>query len=115
MEEQAAAVAVTETTEPVEEQAAGGAPTEPGVLGAMAWRGIGPFRGGRGVAVAGDPHDPATFYFGACAGGRPDADLVRRWPDSRIATPAGFGVRESAGPVSAVTVLASPSAILAAE
>jgi len=69
MEEQTAAAATTESTEPIEEQAAGGAPGEPGVLGALAWRGIGPFRGGRVVAVAGDPQDPATFYFGACAGG----------------------------------------------
>jgi photosystem II stability/assembly factor-like uncharacterized protein len=30
---------------------------------------IGPFRGGRSVAVAGDPVNPAVFYFGACAGG----------------------------------------------
>ncbi len=35
----------------------------------LEWRCIGPFRGGRVVAVAGDPHDPATFYFGGCAGG----------------------------------------------
>ncbi len=33
------------------------------------WRSIGPFRGGRVVAVAGDPIHPATFYFGACSGG----------------------------------------------
>jgi len=33
------------------------------------WRMIGPHRGGRVVAVAGDPRDPATFYFGGCAGG----------------------------------------------
>jgi photosystem II stability/assembly factor-like uncharacterized protein len=33
------------------------------------WRPIGPFRGGRVVAVAGDPAHPATFYFGACSGG----------------------------------------------
>ncbi len=33
------------------------------------WRSIGPFRGGRVVAVAGDPAHPATFYFGACSGG----------------------------------------------
>ena len=33
------------------------------------WRSIGPFRGGRVVAVAGDPFDPAVFYFGACSGG----------------------------------------------
>lgn len=36
---------------------------------ALQWRCIGPFRGGRVVAVAGDPRDPAVFYFGACAGG----------------------------------------------
>ena len=35
----------------------------------MKWRCIGPPRGGRVVAVAGDPTDPMTFYFGACAGG----------------------------------------------
>ena len=33
------------------------------------WRCIGPPRGGRVVAVAGDPTNPMTFYFGACAGG----------------------------------------------
>jgi photosystem II stability/assembly factor-like uncharacterized protein len=35
----------------------------------LRWRCIGPPRGGRVVAVAGDPADPMTFYFGACAGG----------------------------------------------
>lgn len=38
-------------------------------LDALKWRCIGPSRGGRVVAVAGDPVDPMTFYFGACAGG----------------------------------------------
>ena len=38
-------------------------------LRAQQWRCIGPHRGGRVVAVAGDPVDRATFYFGACAGG----------------------------------------------
>jgi len=33
------------------------------------WRFIGPPRGGRSVAVAGDPDDPAVFYFGSCGGG----------------------------------------------
>ena len=40
-----------------------------GKLDALHWRCIGPSRGGRVVAVAGDYHNPATFYFGACAGG----------------------------------------------
>src|SRR5258708_19689649 len=36
---------------------------------ALQWRGIGPFRGGRAVAVAGVPGSPNVFYFGAAAGG----------------------------------------------
>lgn len=39
------------------------------LFGRRGWRCIGPFRGGRVVAVAGDPLEPMTFYFGACAGG----------------------------------------------
>lgn len=39
------------------------------IAGAARWRGIGPQRGGRTVAVAGDPHQKQVFYFGACAGG----------------------------------------------
>ena len=42
---------------------------DPDVLGAVQWRCIGPPRGGRVVAVAGDPVEPMVFYFGACAGG----------------------------------------------
>ncbi|NJN18441.1 MAG: glycosyl hydrolase [Oscillochloris sp.] len=41
----------------------------PDLSGLLEWRCIGPFRGGRVVAVAGDPYDAATFYFGAVAGG----------------------------------------------
>ena len=44
-------------------------PTVSGQLDALRWRCIGPARGGRSVAVAGDPSDPLVFYFGACAGG----------------------------------------------
>ena len=42
---------------------------DPRLLNALQWRCIGPPRGGRVVAVAGDPLNPAVFYFGACAGG----------------------------------------------
>ena len=35
----------------------------------LKWRLIGPFRGGRAVAVAGVPGDSTTFYFGAVNGG----------------------------------------------
>lgn len=41
----------------------------PALYSSMEWRLIGPHRGGRVVAVAGDPKDPMTFYSGACAGG----------------------------------------------
>ena len=39
------------------------------LLEEMRFRCIGPTRGGRAVAVAGDPSRPAVFYFGAVAGG----------------------------------------------
>lgn len=35
----------------------------------LSWRLLGPHRGGRAAAVAGDVSDVATFYFGAAAGG----------------------------------------------
>ena len=38
-------------------------------IAALEWRLIGPFRGGRSVAVAGHPTDRLVFYFGACDGG----------------------------------------------
>jgi photosystem II stability/assembly factor-like uncharacterized protein len=38
-------------------------------LNGMDWRLVGPFRGGRSIAVVGHPTDDLTFYFGACAGG----------------------------------------------
>jgi photosystem II stability/assembly factor-like uncharacterized protein len=41
----------------------------PQLFSDMDWRLIGPFRGGRAVAVAGVPGDPATFYFGSVGGG----------------------------------------------
>jgi hypothetical protein len=39
------------------------------LFGGLKWRLIGPFRGGRVVAVAGVPGDSTTFYFGAVNGG----------------------------------------------
>ena len=41
----------------------------PRLFAALQWRGIGPYRGGRALAATGIPGDPATFYFGAVAGG----------------------------------------------
>ena len=38
-------------------------------MSGLKWRLIGPFRGGRAVAVAGVPGDSTTFYFGSVNGG----------------------------------------------
>ena len=50
------------------DQSAGAGPPE-SAYGALQWRGIGPFRGGRAVAAAGVSASPNIFYFGAAAGG----------------------------------------------
>ncbi|MBV8852199.1 MAG: hypothetical protein JOY91_02305, partial [Sinobacteraceae bacterium] len=57
------------------------APTvAPGLFGAMKWRQIGPFRGGRVVAVSGVPGDPETWYFGGVAAGVwKSADAGNTW------------------------------------
>ena len=39
------------------------------LFGGMHWRNIGPFRGGRALAVTGIPGEPNTYIFGAVAGG----------------------------------------------
>jgi len=49
-------------------------PAPPGAIdeklfSGMQWRQIGPFRGGRALAVEGVPGEPDTYYFGAVAGG----------------------------------------------
>ncbi len=42
---------------------------EPRMLAALAWRSIGPFRGGRSIASAGSSSRPFEYYFGATGGG----------------------------------------------
>src|SRR6266542_3120605 len=49
-------------------------PTPPGAIdeklfNGMRWRQIGPFRGGRALAIEGVAGEPDTYYFGAVAGG----------------------------------------------
>ncbi len=39
------------------------------VPSSLSWRNIGPFRGGRAIAVAGVPSEPNHFYFGSVNGG----------------------------------------------
>jgi len=56
------------------------APVNPQMFQDLQWRSVGPFRGGRVLAVAGDPVDPRRFYFGGVNGGvwRTD-DAGRTW------------------------------------
>jgi photosystem II stability/assembly factor-like uncharacterized protein len=56
------------------------ATVDPRLFQELHWRSVGPFRGGRVLAVAGDPKDSKRFYFGAVNGGvwRTD-DAGRTW------------------------------------
>src|SRR6266851_1033186 len=70
----AALPSVAEKTKPPESAKPGDAPAvaklvDPKTYGGMKWRLIGPFRGGRALAVTGVPSQPNTFYFGAVGGG----------------------------------------------
>ena len=42
---------------------------DPSLYSNLKWRLVGPFRGGRALAVTGVPGEPNHFYFGAVAGG----------------------------------------------
>ena len=48
---------------------AGGAPVDGKLFDAMRWRQVGPFRGGRVLAVTGVPGEPNVFYFGGASSG----------------------------------------------
>ena len=56
-----AALASTALTTPVAATAAG---VDPSLFQDLHWRSIGPFRGGRVLAVEGAPDDAKRFYFG---------------------------------------------------
>ena len=43
--------------------------SSPQTFAGMRWRLIGPFRGGRAIAVTGIPGKPYEYYFGAVGGG----------------------------------------------
>src|SRR5438309_11328978 len=60
--------------------AASAAPVSPTQFQELKWRSVGPFRGGRVLAVTGAPDDPRRFYFGSVNGGvwRTD-DAGRTW------------------------------------
>src|SRR5262245_5318381 len=42
---------------------------DPKLFSGMQWRQVGPFRGGRALAIEGVRDEPNTWYFGAVAGG----------------------------------------------
>lgn len=53
---------------------------DPAPFAALRWRSIGPFRGGRVLAVTGSPDSPLHFYFGAVNGGVWETkDAGRTW------------------------------------
>jgi len=53
---------------------------DPSLFREMAWRNIGPFRGGRTKAAAGVPSQPGLFYIGVCNGGVwKTTDYGRTW------------------------------------
>jgi len=67
--------------------------------GQMHWRQVGPWRGGRSVAVAGDPRNREIFYFGACAGGiwkTTDAGLYWRCVSDGYLATSSIGALEVA-------------------
>jgi len=56
------------------------APVDPALFQDLSWRLVGPFRGGRVLAVAGVPGEPQHFYFGAVNGGVWESrDAGRTW------------------------------------
>ncbi len=70
------------------------AAVDPALFQDLRWRLLGPFRGGRVLAVSGVPGEPEHFYFGAVNGGVWESrDAGRTWLpifDSQpIATPDG--------------------------
>jgi photosystem II stability/assembly factor-like uncharacterized protein len=66
------------------------AAVDPALFGDLSWRLIGPFRGGRVLAVAGVPNDPQHFYFGAVNGGVWETkDAGRTWQPIFDGQPVG--------------------------
>jgi photosystem II stability/assembly factor-like uncharacterized protein len=79
---------------------------DPALLRSLEWRLIGPYRGGRVVAVAGDPIHQQVFYFGSTGGG------VWKTTDAGISwenVSDGFFKRASVG---AIAVAASDPNVL---
>ncbi|EQD67496.1 glycosyl hydrolase, BNR repeat-containing protein [mine drainage metagenome] len=70
--------------------APGPARVAPALFQDLHWRLIGPFRGGRVLAVSGVPQHPQRFYFGAVDGGVWRSDNAgRTWTPIFDAEPVG--------------------------
>jgi hypothetical protein len=66
------------------------AAVDPSLLQDLRWRLIGPFRGGRVLAVSGVPAEPAHFYFGSVNGGVWEThDAGRTWQPIFDSQPIG--------------------------
>jgi photosystem II stability/assembly factor-like uncharacterized protein len=74
----------------------------PELINGLKWRLIGPFRGGRVVAVAGVPGDSTTFYFGSVNGG-----VWRTTDGGTVWTP--IFDRQPVGSIGAIAVAPSDS------
>jgi photosystem II stability/assembly factor-like uncharacterized protein len=68
------------------------------LFGALEWRMIGPYRGGRSVAVAGVPDQPFVYYFGGTGGG------VWRTLDAGITWDPVSDETDMAGSIGAIAV-----------
>jgi photosystem II stability/assembly factor-like uncharacterized protein len=63
---------------------------DPGLFESLHWRLLGPFRGGRVLAVSGVPGEPEHFYFGSVNGGVWETwDAGRTWQPIFDAQPIG--------------------------
>jgi photosystem II stability/assembly factor-like uncharacterized protein len=70
--------------------AAQAATLDPALYGGLAWRLIGPFRGGRVLAVSGVRGEPKHFYFGSVDGGVWETgDAGRTWQPIMDSMPVG--------------------------
>src|SRR4051812_7444939 len=69
---------------------AASAAVDPSLFQDLRWRLIGPFRGGRVLAVSGVPGEPEHFYFGSVNGGVWETrDTGRTWKPIFDGQPAG--------------------------
>src|ERR1700759_3843543 len=90
--------------------AAAAAPQTPAqkLMGKLAWRSIGPYIGGRVVAVAGVPSNPNLFYMGGVEGGVwKSTDYGQNWSNITDGQMPGI-----ASPIGALAVADSNSNVI---